>query len=266
MVFQSYALYPHMTVADNMGFAPEAAGVPKAERDAQGARPPPRSCSWNRYLDRKPRPALRRPAPARRHRPRHRAPAQGVPVRRAAVEPRRGVARADAHRARPAAPRTQRHDDLRHARPGRGDDAWPTASSCCRRASSSRWARPLELYNRPANTVRRRLHRLAQDEPHPGQGGGCRGVGHPDRPAQGRGPDAAAGLRRAARRLDRHAGPAAGGHRLPGRRTHRWRRVRRRASRRRDARLCRHRRRHAGDRQGRRRRIRVRVGETFASA
>lgn len=33
MVFQSYALYPHMTVADNMGFALKMAGVPKAERD-----------------------------------------------------------------------------------------------------------------------------------------------------------------------------------------------------------------------------------------
>jgi multiple sugar transport system ATP-binding protein len=33
MVFQSYALYPHMTVAQNMGFALRLAGVPKAERD-----------------------------------------------------------------------------------------------------------------------------------------------------------------------------------------------------------------------------------------
>jgi multiple sugar transport system ATP-binding protein len=33
MVFQSYALYPHMTVRDNMGFALRLAGVPKAERD-----------------------------------------------------------------------------------------------------------------------------------------------------------------------------------------------------------------------------------------
>ena len=33
MVFQSYALYPHMTVAENMGFALKIAGKPKAERD-----------------------------------------------------------------------------------------------------------------------------------------------------------------------------------------------------------------------------------------
>ena len=32
MVFQNYALYPHMTVGDNMGFALKMAGVSKAER------------------------------------------------------------------------------------------------------------------------------------------------------------------------------------------------------------------------------------------
>ena len=35
MVFQNYALYPHMTVGDNMGFALKMAGVAKAERDAR---------------------------------------------------------------------------------------------------------------------------------------------------------------------------------------------------------------------------------------
>ena len=38
MVFQSYALYPHMTVAENMGFALKMAGVGKAERGAQVGR------------------------------------------------------------------------------------------------------------------------------------------------------------------------------------------------------------------------------------
>ncbi len=33
MVFQNYALYPHLSVYDNLGFALENAGVPKAERD-----------------------------------------------------------------------------------------------------------------------------------------------------------------------------------------------------------------------------------------
>jgi multiple sugar transport system ATP-binding protein len=35
MVFQSYALYPHMTVAENMGFALKMAGVGRAARDEQ---------------------------------------------------------------------------------------------------------------------------------------------------------------------------------------------------------------------------------------
>src|SRR5690606_15465674 len=32
MVFQNYALYPHMTVAENMGFGLKLAGVPADER------------------------------------------------------------------------------------------------------------------------------------------------------------------------------------------------------------------------------------------
>src|SRR5512146_234567 len=32
MVFQNYALYPHMTVRDNIGFSLRVRGVPKAER------------------------------------------------------------------------------------------------------------------------------------------------------------------------------------------------------------------------------------------
>src|SRR3954452_16688723 len=35
MVFQSYALYPHMTVRQNMGFALELAGVSEADRNAK---------------------------------------------------------------------------------------------------------------------------------------------------------------------------------------------------------------------------------------
>ncbi len=35
MVFQSYALYPHMTVAENMAFSLKMAGMPRAQRDEQ---------------------------------------------------------------------------------------------------------------------------------------------------------------------------------------------------------------------------------------
>ena len=37
MVFQSYALYPHMTVAENIGFSLELKRVPKAKIQAQKA-------------------------------------------------------------------------------------------------------------------------------------------------------------------------------------------------------------------------------------
>jgi multiple sugar transport system ATP-binding protein len=37
MVFQSYALYPHMTVAENLGFALRMAGVSRPEREARVA-------------------------------------------------------------------------------------------------------------------------------------------------------------------------------------------------------------------------------------
>jgi sn-glycerol 3-phosphate transport system ATP-binding protein len=35
MVFQNYALYPHMTVAGNIGYSLKVAGLPKAEREAK---------------------------------------------------------------------------------------------------------------------------------------------------------------------------------------------------------------------------------------
>ncbi|HKJ95820.1 MAG TPA: sn-glycerol-3-phosphate ABC transporter ATP-binding protein UgpC [Gammaproteobacteria bacterium] len=38
MVFQSYALYPHMTVADNLGFHLRLQGVPKGERRQRAAK------------------------------------------------------------------------------------------------------------------------------------------------------------------------------------------------------------------------------------
>ena len=64
MVFQNYALYPHMTVRDNMGFALKLRGVDKSEINKKvgrgGPHPRPRAA---------PRPqaraAVRRPAPAR---------------------------------------------------------------------------------------------------------------------------------------------------------------------------------------------------------
>jgi multiple sugar transport system ATP-binding protein len=54
MVFQSYALYPHMTVAENMGFALSIAGTPKDEirRRVQEAA---KILNLTEYLDRRPK-------------------------------------------------------------------------------------------------------------------------------------------------------------------------------------------------------------------
>ena len=54
MVFQSYALYPHMTVAQNMGFSLRMEGVPKAERMAK-VREAAALLRLDALLDRKPR-------------------------------------------------------------------------------------------------------------------------------------------------------------------------------------------------------------------
>jgi multiple sugar transport system ATP-binding protein len=54
MVFQSYALYPHMTVAENMGFALKIAGTPKEERERR-VREAAKLLDLEPYLERKPK-------------------------------------------------------------------------------------------------------------------------------------------------------------------------------------------------------------------
>ena len=73
MVFQNYALYPHMTVYENMAFSLKLKKVPKDE------------------IDKKVREAaeIRRSASARRHRPRYRPRPEGNADGRASVKPRR---------------------------------------------------------------------------------------------------------------------------------------------------------------------------------
>ena len=72
MVFQSYALYPHMTVADNLAFGLRRRSMPKAEIERRvaggGGHPRPRAAAGAQAEC-----AVRRPAPARGARPRHRA-------------------------------------------------------------------------------------------------------------------------------------------------------------------------------------------------
>ena len=110
-----------------------------------------------------PAPALRRPAPARGHGPRHRARPAGLPLRRAAVEPRRQAARLDARGDQEPAPAAEDDDGLRHPRPDRGDDHGRQDRRHARRPrrADRRAARPLRHAGQP---LRRGLHRLAGDE------------------------------------------------------------------------------------------------------
>lgn len=71
MVFQSYALYPHMTVAENMGYGLKVNKVPKAEIRRQWKWWPKRCSSLTCWIVN--RSSSPRPAAACGHWPRYRA-------------------------------------------------------------------------------------------------------------------------------------------------------------------------------------------------
>ena len=164
------------------------------------------------------RPALGRPAPARRDGPGAGARAGRVPVRRAAVEPRRQAARRHAHRDQEAAPEARHHHRLRHPRPDRGADAVDPDRGDVRRLRPAARHAEGDL-RQPGQPVRRELHGLALDEPVPGAGGQRRTARRSPRCRLADGDDGAAALRRRARpsglgrarRRARH--PARGDHR-----------------------------------------------------
>ena len=173
MVFQNYALYPHMTRAREHGLRAQAARHAqrgdRQEGRGGGAHPGPRAAPRPQAG-----PAVGRPAPARGDGARDRARPVGVPDGRAALEPRREAARADAHRgvAHPAEPR--HHDDLRDPRPDRGADARrPRGGDALRDAAAGRLADG--AVQQPAQPVRGGLHRVAGDELHAGDGRGRHG-------------------------------------------------------------------------------------------
>ncbi len=70
MVFQSYALYPHMTVYDNMAFGLRIAGQSNDEIDRR-VRSAASILQLEDYLDRLPKASPAASASARRHRARH---------------------------------------------------------------------------------------------------------------------------------------------------------------------------------------------------
>ena len=169
MVFQSYALYPHMTVRDNLAFGLKLRKVAKAEiekriNEAAGI------LQLEKLLDRKPkelsggqrqrvalgRAIVREPAVFLMDEPLSNLDAK------LRVQTRAEIARL--HQ------RLGHHDGLRHPRPGRGHDDGPADRGHERRpAPAGRHAagpvRP------PEEPVRRRLHRQPVDELHRDPGG-----------------------------------------------------------------------------------------------
>nr|WP_308253584.1 ATP-binding cassette domain-containing protein [Pseudonocardia sp. ICBG601] len=157
MVFQNYALYPHLSVFENIAFR---CAWPRHPRTRSGRRSTPRRRSWS---CRSTSSASQRTCPAvSASGSRWAAPSSAtdrrVPVRRAAVQPGREAARADAHRDRPAAAPPRHHHGLRHPRPDRGDDPRRPvlrAAQGCHPAGRLA-ARALRTAGQP---VRRRVHR-----------------------------------------------------------------------------------------------------------
>ena len=170
MVFQDYALYPHMTVDKNIGFGLRARKMP-ARRDRATRRRCGADARHHGAARALSAPALRRPAPARRHRPGDRARAAALPLRRALVESRRAASRRDARRDQAPAPGDLDDDDLRHPRPDRGDDAGRP-----HRPDARRGDRAGRLAGRAVRAaglaLRRRLPGLAEDELRAGRGAG----------------------------------------------------------------------------------------------
>ena len=163
MVFQNYALYPHLTVADNMAFSLTLKNALQGRDRRRGCSPAAEILGLTHLLERYPAPALRRPAPARGDGPGDRARPAGLPVRRAALEPRRQAARLDAGGDQEPAPAAEDDDGLRHPRPDRGDDHGRQDRRHARRPGRAdrRAARALRQAGQP---LRRGLHRLAGDE------------------------------------------------------------------------------------------------------
>ena len=87
MVFQNYALFPHMSVRKNIGFGLMMRGVPKAEAERRIDEAIGSCASEARSTSC--RASFGRPAAARRHRARHRGRAAAGADGRAALQPRR---------------------------------------------------------------------------------------------------------------------------------------------------------------------------------
>ena len=167
MVFQSYALYPQMSVRGNLSFGLKNAGLPKAEIDKRIKRAS-EILQIEPLLDRKPA-AL---SGGQRQRVAiGRALVRDVDVflfDEPLVEPRRQAPLRAPRRDQAPAPAAREHDDLRHPRPDRGaDPRRPDRGDARRLHPAAR--RPQDHLQQAGQPLRRRLHRLAGDDHAQGQ-------------------------------------------------------------------------------------------------
>ena len=166
MVFQSYALYPRMTVEGNMSFGLKMARVPRDEIQRRV-----KFASELLQIESAPEAAagaaFGRSAPTRRDRAGAGARRRRLPLRRAAVEPRRQAQDRASRRAEAAASAAgQGDDDLRNARSDRGADARRSHRCDARRRHPAARHAAQDLPS-PGEPLRRRLRWLADDElPH----------------------------------------------------------------------------------------------------
>ena len=164
MVFQNYALYPHMTVRENMAFALKLAKTPKGEIDAAG-RARRRRSSGSQPLPR---------ALAARSSPAASASASRWAARSSAIR-RSSCSTSRCRTSTPSCASQMRteikalHQRLKTTIVYVTHDQIEAMTMADRIVVMhdgvvEQIGAPLDLYDRPANTVRRRLHRLAGDE------------------------------------------------------------------------------------------------------
>ena len=182
MVFQSYALYPHMTVYDNLAFGLRNKKVPRKDIDRRVRR-----AAEILDLD----PLIKRKPKQLSGGQRQRVALGRAIVREPAAflmdEPLSNLDAKLRVQTRAEILKLQQElghdDDLRHTRPGRGDDdGRPHCGHEPRRTPAGRNARA--AVRRAGEPLRRWVHRVAGHESPGGLGTRCRGHG-PGSPAFG---------------------------------------------------------------------------------